>query len=474
MDTQLREHEATTPTTPTVEWVVTTQDRPWQAHRAPDLGPVTAMPDVVLRTDAPAQVVEGFGASFNELGWTSLALLDDADRADILDELFTPGLGANLSLCRMPVGANDFSRDWYSYDEVDGDLALEHFTIENDLDTLVPFIRAAQQRQPSLRLWASPWSPPTWMKTNGHYAGALPVPGLQDTENGLRPDQVGREGTDMFRLEEPYLAAYAAYFGRFVDAYRELGIDIGMVMPQNEFNSPQIFPSCTWTPDGLARFLRHLGPQMADRGVEVFLGTLERPDDSLVRRVLDDPEAAAVVQGVGVQWAGKGALPYVHRDHPQLRVYQSEQECGDGLNDWRYCRHAWGLMRHYFSHGANAYMYWNVSLLRGGLSRWGWAQNSFVTVDATTRTYEWNHEYHLLKHVSHFVQTGARVVPTLSYTGFENQLAFRNPDGSLVIVVHNPEPVEQTVRVLLGDRLFEPTLPADSFSTFVVPAELAG
>ncbi|GAA3797978.1 glycoside hydrolase family 30 protein [Cellulomonas soli] len=466
------EHDSAAPAQ--VTWVVTTEAAPWQTRENLGFGPVTAMPDVFVQTDRPGQAVEGFGASFNELGWTSLSLLTDDERAQILDELFTPGVGANLSLCRMPVGANDFSLDWYSYDEVDGDLALEHFSIEHDLQTLVPFIRAAQERQPSLRLWASPWSPPSWMKTNGHYAGALPMPGIQDVENGLRPDQVGHEGTDMFRLEEPYLQAYAAYFGRFVDAYRELGIPIGMVMPQNEFNSPQVFPSCTWTPQGLARFVRHLGPQMQRRGVEVFLGTLERGDDALVQGVLDDPEAAAAIQGVGIQWAGKSALPFVHRDHPELRVYQTEQECGDGLNDWRYCRYSWGLMRHYFSHGAGAYMYWNVSLLRGGLSRWGWAQNSFVTVDAQTRTYAWNHEYHLLKHVSHFVQVGARFVPTLSYTGFENQLVFRNPDESLVVVVHNPEPHEQAVRVLVGGQLLTPTLPADSFSTFVVPAELVG
>ena len=220
-----------------------------------------------------------------------------------------PGVGAGLSLCRMPIGANDFSRDWYSYDEVPGDFALDHFDIGNDLETLVPFIRAAREQQPDLRLWASPWSPPTWMKTNGHYAGALPNPFLGGVDNGLRPDQVGHEGTDMFRLEEPYLRAYAEYFGRFVDAYRELGIPIQMVMPQNEFNSAQVFPSCTWTPDGLARFLAHLGPEMAQRGVEIFLGTLERGDDRLVDGVLDSPEAASAVTGLGLQWAASGPRP---------------------------------------------------------------------------------------------------------------------------------------------------------------------
>jgi glucosylceramidase len=208
----------------------------------------------------------------NELGWISLACLGAEEREGISCELFAPGVGANFTLCRMPLGANDFSRDWYSYDEVAGDFALEPLSIARDLQTLVLFVNSALKHQPALRLWASPWSPPTWMKTNKHYAAAMPMPWQQGVSNGLRPDQVGKEGTDMFVQEERYLSAYASYFGRFVDEYRKQGIGIEMVMPQNEFNSPQVFPSCTWTPEGLACFVRHLGPEMAKRGVEVFSG----------------------------------------------------------------------------------------------------------------------------------------------------------------------------------------------------------
>lgn len=456
-----------------VRWVVTTESEPWRTAPDAALGPLTRMPSVLPQLDDPQQEIEGFGASFNELGWTSLSELDEDDRDAVLRELFAPGVGANLTLCRMPVGANDFSRDWYSYDETDGDLALEHFSIENDLETLVPFIRAAQRHQPGLRLWASPWSPPSWMKRNGHYAGAKPIAGfagLGGVENGIRDDQVGREGTDMMRLDDETLTAYAAYFGRFVDAYAELGIPIEMVMPQNEFNSPQIFPSCTWTPEGLARFIRRLGPEMAARGVEVFLGTLERSDDLLVERVLADAEARRHIAGVGAQWAGKGAVPFIHHAHPSLRIHQTEQECGDGLNDWRLARHAWDLMRLFLSHGASAYMYWNMSLLDGGVSRWGWAQNSLVTVDAETRTYALNHELHVLKHVSHFVRPGARVIPTLSYSGHDDQLVFRNPDGEIVVVIRNATGSPMDVSIAIGAESLDVTLPADSLSTLVVPA----
>jgi O-glycosyl hydrolase len=449
-----------------VVWYVTTAASPWQRRElATEPG---GGADVFVRTDRPLQAIEGFGACFNELGWTSLAMLAAADRESVLRELFAPGVGAGFTLCRMPVGANDFSRDWYSYDEVDGDFALEHFTIANDLETLVPFIKAAQQHQPALGLWASPWSPPTWMKKNRHYAMAIPAPFQKGVENGLRPDQVGQEGADMFVLEERHLRAYASYFGRFVDEYRKQGIEIGMVMPQNEFNSAQVFPSCCWTAEGLARFIKHLGPEMAKRGVAVFFGTLERANEGLVDVSLQDPAVAPLVKGVGFQWAGKGAIAGIHRRYPDLPLYQTEQECGDGKNDWRYCRYAWTLMKHYLGNGASAYLYWNISLKKGGVSRWGWAQNSLVTVDPEARTYVYTHEYYLMKHLSGFVRPGARRLEAVSWSGYENELAFANPDGSTVVVIQNDLAEPLPVRIRVGDSVLAPTLPADSFSTLVV------
>ena len=320
--------------------------------------------------------------------------------------------------------------------------------------------------QPDLKIWASPWSPPSWMKTNRHYAAAMSrTPGF---ENGLTPQQVGREGTDMFVQEDAYFRAYAAYFGRFIDAYREQGIRVSMVMPQNEFNSAQPFPSCTWTPEGLARFIRELGPEMRRRDVEVFFGTMERADGKLIELSLDDAATRAFLSGAGFQWAGKGAIAAVHHRYPELRLYQTEQECGDGRNDWRYCRYAWTLMKHYFQGGVSAYQYWNIALKKGGVSRWGWAQNSLVTVDAERKTFTWNPEYYLLKHVSHFVSPGAQLVPTASWTGYENQLAFRNADGSVVVVIQNDMSEPMPVRLLVGKRMITPVLPADSFNTLVI------
>jgi glucosylceramidase len=451
-----------------VRWITTTREQPWREQLGATLAPMSGPWDVEVLLDARLQAIEGFGACFNELGWVALSRLSEPDRNAVLRELFAPGVGGSFNMGRMPVGANDFSRDWYSYDETPDDFELRDFSIANDLDTLVPFIQAAKAHQPELVLWASPWSPPTWMKHNRHYATSPARPG--QPQNGLRPDQVGTEGKDMFIQEPRYLAAYARYFTRFVEEYRRQGIAISMVMPQNEFNSNQPFPSCCWSPEGLARFVPLLGTAMEKLGVEVFLGTMERPDADLLDVPLRDPEASRYVKGIGVQWAGKHALPRLQREHPQLRIYQTEQECGDARNDWRYCRYAWTLMRRYFEGGANAYLYWNLALEKGGRSRWGWAQNSLITVDAATRTYVYNHEYYLLKHVSHFVRRGARRLDLRGWSGYENLLAFGNPDGSVVVVTQNDQCEEMPLRVRVGRNVVAARLPADSFSTFLIPA----
>lgn len=453
------------------EWVATTATAGWVAQPAPKLAAGAGPADAEIVLTQPLQVINGFGACFNELGWTSLSALPPADRAKVMRELFAPGVGANFTICRMPIGANDFSHDWYSYDETPGDFAMAHFSIANDEQTLIPFIKQAQHFNPRLALWASPWSAPTWMKHNHHYAAAAVLPEHRQAfptlaENGLPVDRQGKEGHNLFIQEDKYFAAYALYFDKFIEAYKKQGITVGMVMPQNEFNSAQVFPSCPWTAAGLARFVGYLGPQMRQRQTRVFFGTMERANEALVDTVLHDARSAPFIEGVGFQWAGKGAIAGIHRRYPALTLYQSEQECGDGQNDWKYCEYTWGLLKHYLGSGANAYMYWNISLRKGGISRWGWSQNSLVTVDEAARTYRYNHEYYLLKHLSHYVQPGARRLATTG--AFTNLLAFRNPDKSVVLVAQNDHDTDQAVRFRVGGRTVAPLLKAHSFNTLVL------
>jgi len=443
-----------------ITFVTTTETSPWRDAHVLNASFSWTMLNLNIEEPAPdAQPIQGFGACFNELGWTSLQAMNEADRVAVMREMFDPTVGARFSYCRMPIGANDFAIEAYSYDETESDFELHQFSIDHDQKSLVPFIQLALKHQPSLKLWASPWTPPSWMKRNHFYAER---PG----GNGIRPDQVGREGEDMFIQEPRYFEAYARYFGKFIDAYNAQGIKIGVVMPQNEFNSAQNFPSCTWTPEGLIRFIHALGPEMESRGVQIYFGTLERGNPKLLEIVMAEPQAARYIHGLGIQWAGKNALPKLHREFPSLSIFQSEQECGDGNNDWRYTSYCWQLMKHYFRSGASGYMYWNISLIDGSKSTWGWAQNSLVAVDASQKTFRYTHDYYLLKHLSHFVDVGARRLETTGTC--DDTLAFLNPDGSTVVLVRNELPNPAVVHVQLKGQRMVIELPPDSVGTLSI------
>lgn len=477
-----------------IEWVSTTPEEQWVENEG--LSTITSRnSDVEVFTEKELQSIEGFGSCFNELGWTSLSLLTEEQRENVMKELFLPGKGANFTICRMPVAANDFALNWYSYNETDGDFEMNNFSIDNDKKTLIPFINNAKEYNPKIKIWASPWSPPSWMKYNKHYASRSSKriaenrmkslkqkhPDLSESEimdtykimfapkyqNDLEPDNEGREGTDMFIQEDKYLKAYALYFTKFIDEYRKEGIDIFAVMPQNEFNSDQVFPSCCWTASGLENFIgSYLGPAMEKLGVDIYFGTMERPAEELVDTILLGEKSGKYVKGIGFQWAGKKALPGINKRYPELTLYQTEQECGDGKNDWKGAMYSWDLMKHYLNHGVSVYEYWNTSLLEGGISRWGWAQNSLVVVDTDKKDYRFTYEYYVMKHASHYVLPGAKKLETTG--AYKDILAFKNPDGSVIIIVANQNDENRNIAIKIGEHTISPELKANSINTFKV------
>lgn len=426
-------------------WIATTSGAAWQTGGA--LG-TTRKGDVNLALQGGMdQLWEGFGGCFNELGWIALGALRGADRNRILDALFDPEDGCRFNIARLPIGASDYAAEWYSHNEQDGDLAMKHFSIARDRKHLIPYIREALQRRPRLKLFASPWSPPTWMKQPRAY----------------------NYGTMVWKPE--VLEAYALYFARFVRAYQREGITIHQVHVQNEPVADQKFPNCLWTGAQLRDFIRaHLGPRFRREGLrtEIWLGTLNTDDyNGYTLTCLSDPMARQFIAGVGYQWAGKGAVHRTHTSWPDLRIWQTENECGDGQNTWDYARYVFGLMQHYISGGANAYVYWNMVLQEGGLSTWGWRQNSLVTVDPETRTWRFTPEYHVMRHFAQFIDKDAyRLRLAGDWAG--NAVAFLNPDDSRVLVIQNPLPEPRRMVLADGDRLVTAMLPADSFNSIVL------
>jgi len=396
--------------------VSTTRNKAWQEHDHITVG--NQVPQLYV-TGNRKQTIRGFGGCFNELGKIALNELSPDRQQQIYKELFSVE-GCNFNFNRLPVGANDFSEIWYSCNETDGDYEMKHFSIERDLKYIIPYIREAQKHQEAMQLFASPWSPPTWMK----FPKAYNFGTLVQTEDNLK--------------------AYALYFKKFIESYKAQDIKINQLHIQNEPMSTQKFPSCIWSGKELCSFIaNYLFDAFREGNIDtdIFLGTLNGGSDfhthfnAFLNVVMDDAICQKAVKGVGYQWDGKSAIAVSYDAFPELEYIQTESECGDGRNSYEYAMYIFGLIRHYMRFGSTAYVYWNIALKKGGESTWGWCQNSLVTIDHGEVTY--NPEFYVMKHFSHFVKRGAKYIE-LTGRWNANSLCFENPDGEIILVVMNP------------------------------------
>lgn len=444
----------------TFRYVTTNGLGDWQETELPIMKEThPGIKTLLVNLQQTEQIIDGFGACFNELGWDALNMLTGEEKEEVIKDFFSPE-GFNFSICRVPIGANDYSRDWYSLNDSARDFSMNYFSIERDKTTLIPYIKSAMEYNPGLKIWGSPWSPPAWMKVNDHYACK---PGNM---NDLTVEMAGREGATQFIMEEDYLESYALYFSKFVQAYLDEGVNLYAVQPQNEPNSCQNFPSCIWTASDQARFIgEFLGPQFLLDSIdtELWYGTYERPFVENVDTILRHPTAGRFIKGVGFQWGGKEAIGKVHEEYPDLKLMQTESECGDGSNDFPAAAYTWRLIKQYMENGANSYMYWNMILDETGSSHWGWKQNSLLTVNSKTGKLTRNPEFYLFRHLSHFVKPGAVKLKTPE--GGDNALLFLNPGNELVAIVVNSTDERKSIQLKLGEDYVIVQLMPESFNS---------
>ena len=404
--------------------ISTTENDPWRRLTEIDGS------GIALEILSEEQKIRGFGTCFSELGAVALGKLAESERSSVLDELFDEDK-CNFNYCRTPMGASDFSLDFFSYNDTEGDYEMKNCSIERDRKLLLPLIKEGTSRQSEMQMFASPWCPPLWLKTKKAYS------------NGT------------FKMTEENLSAYALYFKKYVEAYRSEGIPLIHICPQNEPCSNQIFPSCVWTGKELSEFIGgYLGKALEGSGADIVFGTVNGPETDhrmLYTRYSDylgyamsDGRARKYIKAVAYQWAGKYALIETRDDYPDLEIIQSESECGDGNNTWAHMMYVFEQMRLYFRMGASSYVYWNIALEDDSSSTWGWKQNSLVHV--INGKAEFTPEFYLMKHFSHFVKRGARYL-RIKGEYSSSVAAFRNPDGSLVMVAANPYTEERIVTV---------------------------
>lgn len=419
---------------------------------------------IVIRSSEPRQTFLGWGTCFNELPWDAYNLMSETDKRLFVKRMFNPNGDLRLQKGRLSAGANDYAREWYSCDEIntdETDFEMKHFNIDRDKTTIIPSIKLALAENPDIDFFCSPWSPPTWMKTNKHYAQRV------TSTNGC-PFGVPPYFNDQFIDDPRYYNAYCLYFDKFINAYKDEGINITSLAYQNEAYSNTPYPGCSWTAKTTGKFLaEYLGPYMRQHqpGLKLIIGTMNTGSVDVFEQILATPGIDRYMDAIGFQWEGGGAMNEVLRRHPGYEAIQTENECGSGTYDWNAGVHTFELVNHYLNNRVTTYYYWNAILKDNGISPWGWVQNAMVQVNSSTRTPRYTPEYYAYCHYTHFIPAGSKIL-----TVDENQRVTTalTPEGNIVIVAGNTSGTERTVTMDVDGQYMVATLPAHSFTTYVV------
>ncbi len=424
-----------------------------QPTLAPDAGE-PGLPTVTVNTGRTFQQIEGFGGAFTEASAVNWLALGASHRQEVLEACFDPARGHGYSLCRVHMGSCDFALGNYAHVEVPGDVALASFSIDRDRQALLPFIRAAQRVAGTpIKLLASPWSPPAWMKTSGRM-----------NEGGkLRPE---------------CRRAWARCYVRFIESYEAEGVPIWGVSVQNEPMATQRWDSCLYTAEEERDFVRdHLGPELEAAGLgRVRIVIWDHNRDLMVERanaVYSDPAAARYVWGTGFHWYGEDHFDHVQQVHDawpdkQLLFTEGCQEGGPHHGSWelgeRYAR----SMINDLNRWTVGWIDWNLVLdHQGGPNHVGNFCSAPIHTNASHDGFSLQSSYYYLGHFARFVRPGARRVLCTASGQDTEATAFRNIDGTVTIVVMNRTEQAQRFALRVDDTGCTAELPPRSIATYL-------
>jgi len=409
------------------------------------------------------QEILGFGAAFTETSAYNWSQMGTANRAAILTALFDPKQGLGLNFCRTQIHSSDFGLAEYTYVD-DGDAGLATFTIDHDRAWMIPFIQGAQAAAGGeLLLFASPWSPPAWMKDNGTMTGGG-------------------------KLLEEYADTWAAYMARYLTEYGKAGIEFFGMSVQNEPLATQTWESCRYTAGEEGRFVRdHLHPALVRAGfgdVRILIWdhnkerVYDRPRDTFAVPGVQD-----LVWGIGFHWYSGdhfGALAMAHAAFPDKPLVLTECSVGSGRRETRSGPHSsWdGIVLHThemigdFANHATAIVDWNmiVDEQGGPYHNRDAGCKAMVVVDPATDTVSLEPLYHGMAHFSRYVRRGAVRIGTSSFAPELEVVGFRNPDGSVVVVVLNGSDQAYSTHLRLDGTTAPLAVSAQSLTTVVIGA----
>jgi glucosylceramidase len=438
-----------------VEVWLTTPDKTALLAQQPALSLDPGAPADAIRVD-PAQRYQrmvGFGASITDASAWLIQRMTPDQRAALLAELFGPAPGLNFSFTRLTVGASDFSRSHYSYDDVpkgQTDPTLAHFSIAPARADVLPVAKAARAVNPRLAVMVSPWSAPAWMKT-----GDSLIKGS---------------------LKEAAYAPFAAYMRRTVQGFAaEIGpIDYLSIQNEPDFE-PENYPGMRLSPAQRARIIGdHLGPELARNGVKTRILDWDHNWDQPAQPLGVLADAAASRHVAGVAWhcynGDVAAQTQVRDKYPDKDVFFTECSGGEWSKAWP---DSWAWTMRTLVIGAprnwaRGVLMWNLALDENFGPHLGGCGNcrGVVTIDSKTGAVTRNPEYYAFGHVSRFVAVGAsRIASDTRKDGIET-VAFSNPDGTRVLLAFNAGKEAAAFSVASGGRHFGYRLSPNAAATF--------
>jgi glucosylceramidase len=416
-----------------------------------DMGPPASL---WIDPERSFQTMEGFGGAFTEAAAHTWLKLSPPQREAVLKACFDPAAGHGYTLCRVHMNSCDFALGNYAHAATPGVVALSNFSIERDEQALLPFILAAQRvAGKPLKLLASPWSPPAWMKSHG---------------------QMNHGG----HLLPQYRDAWARCYVRFIQAYAERGVPIWGVSVQNEPMAVQRWDSCIYTAEEERDFVRdHLGPNLEAAGLgHVKIIIWDHNRDLMVERagtVYADSAAAKYVWGTGFHWYGEDHFDHVQLVHDawpdkQLLFTEGCQEGGPHHGSWdlgeRYAR----SMINDINRWTVGWIDWNLLLdQQGGPNHVGNYCSAPILVHTDHDSFDLQSSYHYIGHFARFVKSGARRILCASTREALEATAFVNPDGSVVVVAMNRTEQSLPFSLHLAGSTLQAALPARSIATFL-------
>ncbi len=407
---------------------------------------------ITISPNKTYQEIDGFGYSLTGGSAFHIKNLSSSTRSKLLNELFKwDNENIGVSYLRISIGASDLDAAPFSYNdlpanEIDPDMVK--FSINKDKDHLIPVLKEILTINPNIKILGSPWSPPTWMKTNKNSKGG-----------SLKPE---------------YYDAYAKYFVKYIEAMAAEGITIDAITIQNEPLHPGNNPSLLMEAPDQAVFIKnHLGPAFETAGIKtkliIYDHNADRTDYPI--SILNDPDAKKYIDGSAFHlYGGKvDNISLVHAAHPDKNLYFTEQWVGvnsdfEGNLTWHTRELIIGATRNW----CKTVLEWNLAAdanlephTDGGCTECLGA----LTIEGNSITK--NVAYYIIAHASKFVRPGSFRIESNYLEEFPN-VAFKTPTGKIVVIVLNNTKVKKTFNINITNEGITTSLDPGAVGTFVL------